>query len=167
MAVILDLDMTLVDSSSAAQLRANRNWSAVYRCIPSFRVYDGVHELLDMLASKRVPTCIVTSAPEPYCCKVLQHFSIEVSRRVCYHDTRNHKPDPEPIELALTKLESGAVGVMSIGDDWTDIKASRAAGVEALGALWGASDRPRLMAEKPDRVFAKPEELHEYLCSVF
>ena len=167
MAVIIDLDMTLVDSSSAIQLRKQRRWSDVYRVIASFSMYDGVRELLNTLIDRNVPVCIVTSSPRPYCERVLRHFDIACASSVCYHDTKQHKPHPAPIVLALQNLSVDAGQAVSIGDEPRDIAASRAANVTALAALWGASDPTALMAAQPDAAFETPNELQSHLRSMF
>ncbi len=167
MAVIIDLDLTLVDSSSALHLRRQRRWSDVYRAIASFSMYHGVRELLSALNERDVPVCIVTSSPRSYCERVLQHFDITCASSVCYHDTRQHKPHPAPILLALQRLGVHAERAVSIGDEPRDIVASRAADVTAIAALWGASDPSTLLATEPDAAFETPGELQSHLCSLF
>ena len=130
-------------------------------------MYDGIRELLNTLHDRGIPVCIVTSSPRSYCERVLQHFDIACASSVCYHDTRQHKPHPEPILLALQRLGVGAGQTVSIGDEPRDIAASRAANVTALAALWGASDPTALLAAQPDAAFETPGELRSHLCSVF
>lgn len=165
MAVILDLDLTLVDSSAAAALRSQRRWAAVFAAIPRFRLYEGVPELLQLLATHRVPTCIVTSSPSMYCERVLRHFRIAADHMVCYHDTRMHKPHPAPIRLGVQRLGRPAEEVWAIGDEPRDIVSARAAGTLAVAALWGSLDRASLHAAAPDIAFETPLELCDRLRS--
>ena len=43
--VLIDLDLTLVDSQIAASVRKSRKWPAVYEMFPRFKRYEGVSEL--------------------------------------------------------------------------------------------------------------------------
>ncbi len=134
-AAIFDLDMTLVNSSAAASLRKAMKWTQVYKKIPSFDLYPGVPELLQQLTNNRIRQCIVTSASEEYCKRVLGHFRVQPEISICYHHTKRHKPHPEPIQLALDKLDLSPSEAFSIGDEPHDITASRSAGVPAFAAL--------------------------------
>jgi len=163
--VIFDLDQTLIDSRIAGPERQARNWSGVYKLIPHFTVYDGVLELLCGLRDRGVPHTIVTSTPRPYCEKVVDHWGFEIPRNlmVCYHDTRAHKPSPEPILLGLQKLGARSGEGAHVGDDEKDTPAAKAAGVTAIGALWGAVDAEGLSASSPDQLFQTVGELEQYL----
>ena len=136
-AIVLDMNQTLVDSSSALELRRQRRWQEVYRSIAGFRVYDGVAELLAVVEDRGLRTAIVTSSPSKYTKLVLTHFSIRCDALVCYHDTRRHKPHPDPIELAVQKLAVAPEAILSVGDDAKDIVAGRSAGVATAAAAWG------------------------------
>jgi pyrophosphatase PpaX len=79
---------------------------------------------------------------------------------VCGEDTERHKPDPEPILLALERLGARAQETAYVGDSPYDVAAARAAGVYAVAVGWGGmhSDE-RLRAEQPDVFVRSPAEL--------
>jgi pyrophosphatase PpaX len=52
-------------------------------------------------------------------------------------DTTAHKPDPEPIELALTRLGVRPSDAAYVGDSPFDVAAARGAGVFAVAVTWG------------------------------
>lgn len=104
MSVIFDLDQTLIDSSCALELRRQRRWSEVYNLIPEFKVYDGLNNLIKKLLKNKIPVCIVTSSPSSYCNRVIKYFGWEGILTVCYHDTKNHKPHPDPIKRLSKSL---------------------------------------------------------------
>jgi len=52
-------------------------------------------------------------------------------------DTAAHKPDPEPILLALERLGARPEDAAYVGDSPFDIGAARAAGVFAVAVSWG------------------------------
>jgi HAD superfamily hydrolase (TIGR01509 family) len=161
MGYIFDLDQTIVDSSIAEEYRKQRNWTTVYSMVPRFRVYEGINEVLGILRKKGEKVCVVTSSPEKYCRAVLKEFGIQAYATVCYHDTKHHKPSPEPILRAVEILRENPEDVVSIGDAENDIIASRKAGVISCLALWGRqSDRMEVGA---DYIFRTVHDLREYV----
>jgi phosphoglycolate phosphatase len=53
--------------------------------------------------------------------------------------------------------------ILSIGDETRDIDAARAVGLGAGAVLWGYANPEMLMAMKPDKAFATPQEIVDYL----
>jgi pyrophosphatase PpaX len=79
-------------------------------------------------------------------------------------ETERHKPDPEPLLLALERLDAGRGEAAYVGDAPFDIKAAKAAGLYAVGVTWGAIHaRERLETEEPDALVDTPEELLGHL----
>jgi pyrophosphatase PpaX len=66
--------------------------------------------------------------------------------------TEKHKPEPEPVLLALDRLGARADNAWFIGDSPYDILAGRAAGVRTIGVLTGPSDRAALEAAQPTHI---------------
>jgi len=160
MGVIFDLDQTLLDSSSAAVYRDSREWQKVYALIPKFRVYPGINELVSWVKRKGIRTCVVTNAPRPYCHRVIDHFGWSFDGTVCYHDTQNHKPHPEPIMKGIELLKWNNSKSISVGDQANDIIASKKAGVISIAATWGTENLDSLLQAGPDRVCGSVNELH-------
>jgi pyrophosphatase PpaX len=79
---------------------------------------------------------------------------------VCGDDTERHKPDPEPILLALERLGAHPRETAYVGDSPYDVAAARAAGVYAVAVGWGGMHSDdRLRAERPDVFVRTPAEL--------
>jgi pyrophosphatase PpaX len=70
-------------------------------------------------------------------------------------DTERHKPDPEPVKLALQRLGVAAADAVYVGDSPFDVGAARAAGVHAIGVTWGGIHP----MEDADEIVSTPEEL--------
>jgi pyrophosphatase PpaX len=79
-------------------------------------------------------------------------------------ETERHKPDPEPLLLALERLDARPEEAAYVGDAPFDVKAAKAAGLYAIGVTWGGIHaRERLEAERPDALIDTPEELLGHL----
>jgi pyrophosphatase PpaX len=79
-------------------------------------------------------------------------------------ETERHKPDPEPLFLALERLGAGADDAAYVGDAPFDIKAAKTAGLFSVGVTWGGIHaRERLEAEEPDALVGTAEELYGVL----
>lgn len=167
MAVIFDLDQTLVDSRCVEPLRRSRRWQQVYNRIPDCTPYAGVVELLQSLASWNIPIGIVTSSPRSYCERLLMHLGWSVAATVCYHDTGRHKPHPDPILKALERLGVAPDGAVSVGDMAHDVIAAQKAGVFAVAALWGSPEPQALLHAGPDLTCHTVAELHRTLARRF
>ena len=75
-------------------------------------------------------------------------------------ETTRHKPDPEPLLLALDRMSARPGDAAYVGDAPFDIKAAKAAGLFSVGVTWGGIHaRERLEAEEPDVLVETPEEL--------
>jgi pyrophosphatase PpaX len=83
---------------------------------------------------------------------------------VAHEDTERHKPDPDPVLLAVVTLGGTPQDAVYVGDSPFDIGAAKAAGVFAIAVGWGGihSDE-RLLAEEPDAFVRTPQELLDAL----
>ena len=83
---------------------------------------------------------------------------------VAHEDTSRHKPEPDPVLLAIEKLEGAPEEAVYVGDSPFDIGAAKAAGVYAVAVSWGGihSDE-RLLAEEPDAFVRTAQELLDVL----
>jgi len=83
---------------------------------------------------------------------------------VGFEDTRMHKPDPEPVLLAIERLGGTPEEAVYVGDSPFDVGAAKAAGVFAIAVGWGGiHPDERLLAEEPDAFVHSPEELLDVL----
>jgi pyrophosphatase PpaX len=75
-------------------------------------------------------------------------------------ETVRHKPDPEPLVLALDRLGAGPEEAAYVGDSPFDMRAARAAGIFAIGVGWGRI-HPADRLTDADVLIHAPEELLE------
>jgi pyrophosphatase PpaX len=52
-------------------------------------------------------------------------------------ETERHKPHPDPLLLALERLEARPTDAAYVGDSPYDMQAARAGGLHAIGVTWG------------------------------
>ncbi len=67
-------------------------------------------------------------------------------------ETSRHKPDPEPLLYAASRLGATPADCVYIGDAVVDVEAARGAGMAAVAVTWGAGERALLEAAQPDAV---------------
>ena len=162
--LILDLDQTLVDSSNATEARRSRDWQRVYSLIPSFRVYQGIHDALNFARNKGLKIAIVSTSPRPYVLKVLNYHRIPADCIIGYHDAARSKPSPEPMLEALRQMNLRSDEVLSFGDKLTDSQSSRSASIPFIACTWGGSEFKRAGATFGCRaVLDRSEQLSIYL----
>ncbi len=75
-------------------------------------------------------------------------------------ETARHKPDPDPLLLALERLGVQAEDAAYVGDSPFDMQAAKAAGLYAIGVSWGRIHSADKLREA-DVVVDRPEELLE------
>jgi len=79
-------------------------------------------------------------------------------------ETERHKPDPEPLLLALQRLGARAHEAAYVGDAPFDVKAAKAAGLFSVAVTWGGiHGKERLEAEEPDALVDTAEDLYGVL----
>lgn len=79
-------------------------------------------------------------------------------------ETERHKPDPQPLLLALERLGAQPDDAAYVGDSPFDVRAAKAGGLHAIAVTWGGIHaRERLDAEEPDAVVDSAGELLEHL----
>jgi pyrophosphatase PpaX len=75
-------------------------------------------------------------------------------------ETERHKPDPEPLLLAVERLRAMPEETAYVGDSPFDVRAAKAAGMGSIAVTWGRiHDRARLEHELPDAIVDTAEEL--------
>jgi pyrophosphatase PpaX len=116
------------------------------------RCYDDVPQVVARLAASGHPLAVVTSKATPIANQSLSFVGLDRYFPVIvgFDDTTRHKPDPEPVRVALARLGVPAEHAAFVGDSPHDVHAGNAAGVVTVAALWGPFDRETLAAARPN-----------------
>lgn len=125
------------------------------------RLYDGMAEVLDLLAARGIAWGIVTNKPG--------WLARPMLARMPFHDACGvlvtgdclplRKPDPAPVVHACERLGVGAADCVFVGDDLRDIQAGRAAGTQTIAAAWGYLNDGDPRSWGADKVIETPQGL--------
>jgi pyrophosphatase PpaX len=142
-------------------LDAYREWNHAHTA-DLLLAYDGLEEALQTMRRAGIRLGVVTSKSHPtvdLAWRVLPALEACFEVVVAAEDTERHKPDPEPVLLALERLAAGPERACYVGDSPFDLRAGRAAGVATIAVTWGFFARDELEAERPDLIVETPAEL--------
>jgi pyrophosphatase PpaX len=130
------------------------------------QAFPGVENLLGELRSQGRKLGVVTSKRRRTVDLAFAVLPIErfFDAVVTSGDTERHKPNPEPVLLALERLGADPAAAAFVGDSPFDVRAGKAAGVFSVGVSWGGlhSDE-RLVEAGADVVVHSPEDLLDVL----
>ncbi len=142
---------------------ADRAWRAHYAKHRP-RLITGARRVLARLsAAHRLG--LVTSGDCGRVTRQLREFRLTTlfAARVCSGDTRRKKPHPDPLRLALRRMELHPSACVYVGDAAQDVEMARRAGVRAIGVLGPFPTEKRLRAARPDILISSIEELPDVL----
>ena len=129
----------------------------------TLEAFDELIELLPRLKAEGRKLGIVTAKRHRTVALALERFPAlrdDFDVVVTHEDTHRHKPDPEPVLLAIERLDGTPSQAVYVGDSPFDIKAAKAAGVYAVAVGWGGiHPDERLLAEEPDAFVRSAAEL--------
>ena len=130
--------------------------------------FPGVREMLLALKGDGHRLGLVTSKMEEFARRGLRLVGLEpfLEVAVFHDDTTRHKPDPEPLLLAVSRAGENASDVIYVGDSTHDIVAGRAAGMRTVAVLWGPFEPDVLAAAGPDFTVATPGDLPRLIAAL-
>jgi pyrophosphatase PpaX len=139
------------EADCADLIAAYREYQLVHhdRLIKS---YDRVTETVEILKNRGHDIGIVTSKSEALALRGLAHVGLarHMDTIVGCDSSTRHKPDPEPVRIALHRLDASPEDAIFVGDSVHDVLAGNAAGVHTAAALWGAFKRADLEPGEPN-----------------
>lgn len=130
-------------------------------------LFPGMLELLQELKNNAYRTAIVTSRLKPTTMEGLEKFELHqyLDTIVTMEDCTKHKPDPEPVLIALEKLKAKPDESIMLGDSMFDIKCAKAAGVKSVLVGWAmaVTEEDKCGPYAPDYIIETAEELLDIL----
>lgn len=123
--------------------------------------YETVYETVEALHKKGYKIGIVTTKA-----RNVVEMGLNFSRLKQFFDTvvtiedvENAKPHPEPIQLAMKKLNSTPEETIMVGDNYHDIEGGKNAGTKTAGVAWSLKGKEFLAGYKPDYMFEKMSDI--------
>jgi phosphoglycolate phosphatase len=131
------------------------------------RPYPGVPELLSDLERRGVRMAILSNKPDSFVGEMVRYFfpkaRFEVARGA--GPGVPVKPDPGSALAVAAEMGIAPEGFLYVGDTNTDMRTALAAGMLAVGALWGFRTEAELSESGAARLIARPLELLKLLTS--
>jgi HAD superfamily hydrolase (TIGR01549 family) len=129
------------------------------------KFFPGAVELLSRLQAAGIRMGIVTSSFYKKKMNLFTENSLDPSSLfrsvITRSDTLKNKPNPEPVQQCLQKLEVPEAECICVGDSPCDIVAGREAGLITVGVLTGTGTRQSLSKEGADAILDAVTELPE------
>lgn len=128
---------------------------------PIFEVFD---TLFSRLHQQGIKVAIATGKGREGLDRVIResglgHYFCDT---ICATEAHS-KPDPQMIDLLLSRLQVERQDAVMIGDSTLDMAMAQQAGIRAIGVTYGAHNRIALERHQPIAIVDKPDELLELL----
>lgn len=123
--------------------------------------FDGILPTLEQLKEQGIRLAIVSTKRRDTIKKGLKLMGANhlFEFIIGIDDVKNVKPDPEPVLLAIEKLDVSKDEVMMIGDNYHDIEAGKNAGVKTAGVAWSLKGEEFLRQYNPDFILQHMSDL--------
>ena len=150
---------TIADVASAYRADYAKSWDV--HSAP----YDGVAELLTALAERKVRMAILSNKPHVFTLQCVGQFLAGHTFDVIQGAGGAFAPKPDPAGALHVAKELGIAPTrfLYVGDTDTDMKTATAAGMYAVGALWGFRSREELVASGAAVLAATPGDVLGFL----
>ncbi|MBZ0293697.1 MAG: HAD-IA family hydrolase [Anaerolineae bacterium] len=115
--------------------------------------FPHVRSTLDTLARKGIRLAVTTTRSRRTSTGTLERAGIAACFEVIIsaEDVTRHKPDPQPLWMALEKLGVTPAQAVMVGDTLADVQAGKNAGTQTVGVTYGFAG-PAIAASQPDHV---------------
>jgi len=123
--------------------------------------YEGIPELLDALSSKGIKMAILSNKPDAATKFIVGELLSKWNFQVVLGERQGvpRKPDPTAAYEVAQILDIQPEDFLYLGDSGVDMETANAAGMFAVGALWGFRDSEELRNGGARVLIAKPHEL--------
>ena len=135
------------DSTVSCALAAYRTYYAS-ACTCGTYPYDGITELLQTLAEKKIPLAVYSNKPMEQTKSVVAHYFGEIPfAAVIGHKAGSPtKPDPTVALAIADEMGLSPSEIAFVGDSEVDMKTACHAGMVPIGVLWGYRKQEDLLS---------------------
>ena len=142
-AVVFDFDGCLFDTSVDDAVRKNakgkRDWDAIYKLIPEYKLYDGWRDLLSWAKKNKVKIGIICDAQRELVEKTMQHYNLPYDVVIGFQPYLDY-PNPIRGNQLQNKLGIRGKQVIYIGTNKNAEKQARCNQFKFVGGKWGNND---------------------------
>ena len=125
------------------------------------RLYKGIPELLDRLVSRGIKPAVLSNKPVAFTRQCVSELlsSWRFDAVIGESEKMPRKPDPQGALSIAEQMNIDPKDILFVGDSGVDMKTAKAAGMFAVGALWGFRDRDELQQKGADVLAQHPMEI--------
>lgn len=129
-------------------------------------VYEGLSEVLETLQQQHVKLAVATNKVHSALAPLMANYFPSVRWDALFGQREGIpvKPDPQIVYDILAATGCTKEETLYFGDTAVDMDTAHAAGLKAVGVLWGYRPRAELEEAKAEIILEKPEEIFLYLC---
>lgn len=130
-------------------------------CFDLTKLYAGIPELISSLVERRLLLAVLSNKPDVFTKRMIAHYFNPSPFAIVRGQLPNVplKPDPTAALQIAQELGVPPAQWLYLGDTDTDMRTARAAGMHAVGVLWGFRDREELVKSGAKHIVTKPEEV--------
>lgn len=152
-------EQTIDRAVDAFRLDYGKNWHV------RSRTYEGVPEMLAPLLDKGIRLAVLSNKPHDFTKLCVRRLldGIPFFPVLGQRESVPKKPDPTGALEVATLLDIPPKEIIYLGDTSVDMKTAAAAGMTAVGVLWGFRDKEELMNSGADHLLRHPAELFDLL----
>lgn len=127
--------------------------------------FEGVADTLHRLHENGVKMAVVSTKMRDMVERGMRLIGIDAyfETVIGLDDVTNAKPDPEPLMLALERLNRAPEEALMIGDNFHDILGGQNAGVRTAAVAWALKGEDYLQTFKPDFMLQHMSDLFDIL----
>jgi phosphoglycolate phosphatase len=123
-------------------------------------VYPGVHEGLSALSEAGATLYVVTSKPEVFAHRIIDHFELRpFFKRVFGSELSGERSNKGDLIAHVLTHEGLTNQAWMIGDRLHDVRGAKLNALRSAGVLWGYGSRTELAEAGADAIFASMPEL--------
>ena len=124
-------------------------------------VYEGLTEVLETLQQQHVKLAVATNKVHSALAPLMANFFPTVKWNALFGQREGVpvKPDPQVVYDILQATGCTKEETLYFGDTVVDMDTAHAAGLKAVGVLWGYRPRTELEEAKAEIIIEKPEEI--------
>ena len=156
---------------------AHQDEATVHACIEAYaqeyahhwnvrtKPYPGVPEMLDGLVNSRLKLAVLSNKLDRFTQQCVRELLPKWIFDVVLGASDAFPPKPDPASAMETARRLGIppAQCLYLGDSGVDMQTARAAGMRAVGALWGFRDRDELLRDGAELLVERPTEILELL----